>query len=404
MAKIRDNLLTIAIVWLSFTAILMYKHALYYAPPAVEYINKTLLLVLVAYALYRYPSPLTGAVIGVFIGYAVTMHRLGPIGQLSVLQVLTFGVGYIAISREYTPRDILRQMINAGWFIWLWCWFGFVMQLLGGYPLNAGTSIVFQPHVASVLFGMLLPLGLEIDRRAARYAYLTLGAGVMLSVMWRSRISVVIFAVLIAAYCWRYIHDRALWQRLLTITAAAVVAVAGIVYLVSWKPSSVVMRAELWPRTLAEWSRDRRTMLFGVGLGRMRVYSDVETQFQISKKIADYGYQTIMLPNDEPHPIHAPGAHNSYLTTLYETGAVGFTLYCLALLVLWHSRSYRSYGVNLALLALAASNLTGDSTHCWHIAAMTVCCIATTNWTEYKLKEALQWRRKRLRMLVGSGG
>ena len=403
MAKIKANLLTIIIIWLSFTSILMYEHSLFYAPLMFKYVNRALLMMLMLYSIWKYNSTKLIFFMVVFVAYGIGAWNVGPIGQLSVLQILTFGIGYIAVSSEYAPREILRQMINAGWFIWLWCWFGFVMQLAGGYTINAGASIVFQPHVASVLFGMLLPLGLEIENKSQRYTYLVLGSAVMCSVMWRSRISVVIFAVLVAAYCWRYIRDRALFLRLLTIVGATAIAVAGIVYLISWKPSSVVMRMELWPRTLSEWSSDRRTMLFGVGLGRMRVYSSVDTHWDISTKIARYGETAVLLPNFQPVPMYAPGAHSGYLTTLYEAGAVGFTLYCLAMLVLWHSRQYRPTGVNLALLALAASNLTGDSTHCWHIAAMTVCCGATTNFFEYKFGEALRWKRK-TRGLIGVGG
>jgi len=378
----------------------MYEHTLQSTPKWIEYFNYALLTWLTLFVMLSGQNQEATLVLTVFAIYTIGADKLGPLQRLGVWQVLTFGIGYLAVRRVYAPREIVRQVINTGWFVWVWCMIGFVMQLIGGYPLNAGSSIVFQPHVASVAFGMLLPFGLEIEDKRARWVYITLGVIVLCSVVWRSRVSAVIMVTLCAGYAWRRVRELKTSLRIAIISVFVIASIAGLCVLSSLRMSSVLMRFETWTKAITQWAE---SPLVGIGLGRTRIYSEIETYHDISTKIFRHGYTTVMLPGDFPRPLYAVGVHNAYLTTLLETGIIGFALLMLAIFTLWYSREYRPGSANLAMLALLASNLTGDSTHAWHVALLTVCCIATTNWRDFRLGEGLRWAIRRER-IIGYGG
>jgi len=403
---VRRNGLLFTIIWLAFSSVLMYQRQLFDLTPAFEYINLILLAALIVYVVNAPCSTGSVAVTTLFLAAALRFmwQRRGgapvtTVSLLSVLHIATVGFGYIAVTK-YSRADITRQILAAGWFTWFWGLLGLAFQLLTRQRLNAAAIIVFQPHAGALYLVMLTAGGLEIEARRERRLYLALGALMVLTTVWRARISVVMVCALGAAYLWaHYLRRRAIWVRVLAGLTAVIIAVAGIYGLAQVKMSSVVMRAELWQKVgtiIAE------KPLFGVGLGQLRVYSDVETHFDVSKKISECGWTRVMLPNNEPAPMFAAHAHNAYLTVAAETGLLGWSAVCAFLWLLWLTRRYRPAGANYALLAFLVSNLTGDSLHLWVIAALVVSSVALTRWREWWEAEGVYWPRKHVLAALGA--
>jgi len=397
---VRRNGLLFTMTWLALSSVLMYQRSIFDMTPAFEYVNLALLAALIVYVVNAHYSAGSGAVTILFLVATVRFgwQQLGgapatSVSLLAVLQVATVGFGYIAATK-YSRADITRQLLAAGWFTWFWCLFGLAFQLATRQTPNAAAIVVFQPHAGALYLVMLLAFGVEIAGRRERRLYLALGALMVLTTIWRARISVVMIAALGAAYLWaRYLRRRALWIRVIAVMLATVGAAAGIYGLARVKMSSVAMRAELWEKVLTIIAEHP---LCGVGLGRLHVYSAVETHFDIPKKVFECGWTRVMLPNDAPAPMFAAHAHNAYLTCAAEMGLIGCTAVGAFLWLLWLTRSYRPAGANYALLAFLVSNLTGDSLHLWVIAALVVSSAALTRWQEWwdAEGEGVDWPRQ----------
>jgi len=404
---VKRNALLFSIIWLAFTAVLMYQRNLYAVPRFFEHVNMLLLALLVAYVLTRHFSAASVGIGGAFMLYAIwfAWQRVGgapatSVSLLSLLQILTGGYGYIAIQAYYTPAEITRQIRAAGWLTWGWGLLGLTFQLLTGQRLNAAAAIVFQPQAGALYFVMLLAFGLERAPRRERLLYLGLGSLMVLTTMWRSRICVVMVAALGAAYAWQKLRARLpVGLQIGLIGIFGGVSVFGVYTMARLKMSSVLMRLELWQKT---GQLIKAHPLLGVGLGRYYVYTATETFFDISGKLARYGEQRVLLPNGAPIPYYAAHAHNAYLTLAAETGLLGCSAVCLVLCLLWLTRRYRPAGANYALLAFMVSNLTGDTLYLWLIAALVAASAATTRWREFWETEAAHWPKKHAIAALGS--
>ena len=72
---VKKYALTVAIIWLCFTAILMYEHTTYATPKWIEYANYALITWLTLYVLACHNIYYASAVLGVFAFYAFGAHK-----------------------------------------------------------------------------------------------------------------------------------------------------------------------------------------------------------------------------------------------------------------------------------------------------------------------------------------
>ena len=342
--------LAVLIIWLSFSAWLMVPPSRV-AQTAVR-ANAVLLTALVLYlwqqTLGKIAWGMLGGAVGIFALFAPGALALDWDNMVRVLALPVYVMLYLTVRGLCERREIIKQVITAGWFVWLWAIFCMGIQFISGQRVNAASTIVFHPSYGCLFFVMLLPFGLEIESRRLRRAYLLCGAVVCLSVGAQSRAGMMALCTVCAA--WGLLQIRSWRQRLALTVLTAIGAAALLGWLATLDVATVQFRLEQWRGAVQLF---KEHPLFGVGLGRYWVWSSVEHT-------------------------HAGFAHNGYLTVIAETGLSGAVLLAAALWLYQRTWAYRPLSANLSLLAFAVHNLFDDPAQVWSIAVLVVTCVVLT--------------------------